>query len=177
MLNAQVQVVDEYAEPSYHPHPVAVSSYAKAIRIVQLALAWMYREPLQRTPATWRRAELHFVKWAQAEAMAATRNKLLLGQKLPRSHWLDKHNPVIDADGLIRVKARLHTAAYLSPDARCPIIVPPKHPLVELILLDLHARELLHNSGHKQLMATFQQRFHTVGLADVARQVCSQCVP
>ena len=108
------------------------------LRKVEIAVAWIYREKYEHGPNTMRRAELHLCKWAQKESLGRTLHQLTHDGKVGPSSWLARTKPVLDDMGVIRAQARLHTAIYLSPDARQPVILHPKHPLTKLILLNIH---------------------------------------
>ncbi len=63
---------------------------------------------------------------------------LAKGRNVHKSSSLRKLTPFLDEEKLLRVGGRLERAEELTRDARHPVILPPKHPLTDLIIKEAH---------------------------------------
>lgn len=83
--------------------------------------------------------------------------------------------PFLGDDGLWKARGRLENVRELPQTIRNPIILPKKHPLVEMLLEHYH-QEMAH-CGYKRLMAEIRQKYWIIGLQDTARSIVSSCFP
>lgn len=84
--------------------------------------------------------------------------------------------PFIDNDGLLRVGGRLQNST-LDFDARHPMILPQRHHLTRLIVLDMHCH--LGHSGHLHVLSLLRRRFWIIyGISSVKHFLdsCHVCV-
>ena len=91
---------------------------------------------------------------------------------LKRSSTIHRLNPMVD-DGILRVGGRLNRSA-MPEESKHQAILPKKHPIVYLILQQIHG-----NKGHvgrNHMMAIFHQRFWVAGVNSAARKVIRKCV-
>ncbi|XP_077280514.1 uncharacterized protein LOC143907545 [Temnothorax americanus] len=97
-------------------------------------------EELEETRLSWirRTQAIHF-----GQDMEAVR----LGRSLPRSNFLVRLNPVLDAQGLLRVGGRLKHAV-LAYDERHPVILPEASQFTRLTV-DACYRRTLHGGGSR----------------------------
>ncbi|XP_062700173.1 uncharacterized protein LOC134284839 [Aedes albopictus] len=116
---------------------------------------------------------------ARAAQYAAYKPKLELWQKgneLPPKHKLSALHPFLDSQGTMRVGGRLQNSAY-PYDVKHPVILPANHKVTELLLRDIHLRNL--HAGPSLLAATVNQQYWVVGLQTAVRltaQGCTRCV-
>lgn len=108
----------------------------------------------------------------QKESYEKERNALSQGKPLPRNSFLRELNPFLDSNGLLRIKGRLQHSD-LSYDSKHPIIIPNCH-VAKLIVLFQH--KLLKHAGVHTLMSTIRNSYWIIGLRQVAKRVCKECV-
>ena len=84
---------------------------------------------------------------------------LFKGKRLPRSSRIIAFRPFVDEKGILRVGGRLGLGR-LSLAKRNPMILPPDHRMVEVLIVHEYVR-LLH-AGPTLVSASFAQRFCVV---------------
>lgn len=94
------------------------------------------------------------------------------GKSLPLSSTLRKLDPLLDEDGLMRVKGRLDHAE-LSYESKHPIIIPNCH-VAKLLVRFQH--QLLKHAGVQTLVSTLRNCYWIVGLRRMAKSICKMCV-
>lgn len=99
--------------------------------------------------------------------------KLLLNQQPIQNAHINKLNPFIDSNGLIRVGGRLNNASFPFNKLH-PILLPAKHAITKLLFEREHKR-LLH-TGSQHLLASIRDKFWPLSGRNVARQVVHQCI-
>ena len=72
-----------------------------------------------------------------------------------------RFSPFLDKDGLLRVDGRLRLAKDLPYDTRHPVILPKKHPVTRLVIIDAHEK-LGHRMGAEHLLTELRSRFWIV---------------
>lgn len=101
---------------------------------------------------------------------------LLKGEELPVKSKLSTIHPFLDSQGTLRVGGRLQNSSH-PYDVKHPIILPGSHKVTELLLRELHLRNL--HAGPTLLTATVNQQYWVIGLQAAVRQVvqgCARCV-
>lgn len=81
--------------------------------------------------------------------------------------------PFLDREGIMRVGGRLKHSDMLQ-EARHPMLLPRKHRLTELIILQEHIRNL--HSGLQATMSAVRSRFWPLSLRTTARRIIRNCV-
>lgn len=99
-------------------------------------------------------------------------NALSQEKSLPRCSSLRKLDPFLDSNGLLRIKGRLQYSE-LSYDSKHPIIIPNCH-VAKLIVQFQH--KLLKHAGVHTLMSTIRNSYWIIGLRQIAKRVCRECV-
>ena len=84
-----------------------------------------------------------------------------------------KFSPIIEEDGTFRVKGRLKHS-NLHYNAKRPILLTAKHPLVQLLLEKAH-RDNLHE-GTEYVRNMLQQEYWIIGLRNALRKRKSRCI-
>ncbi|XP_065075581.1 uncharacterized protein LOC135699286 [Ochlerotatus camptorhynchus] len=95
------------------------------------------------------------------------------GKDLPAKHKLSALHPFLDSQGTMRVGGRLQNSSY-SYDVKHPIILPGNNKVTELLLRDLHLRNL--HAGPTLLTATVNRQYWVLGLQTAVRlKAQTQC--
>ena len=82
-------------------------------------------------------------------------------------------SPFIEEDGTIRVKGRLKHS-NLAYNAKNPILLTAKHPVVQLLLEKAH-RDNLHE-GTEYVRNMLKQEYWIIGLRNALRKIKSRCI-
>ncbi|XP_062714016.1 uncharacterized protein LOC134290827 [Aedes albopictus] len=121
-------------------------------------------------------AKMQLARAAQYAAYKPELELLQKGNELPPKHKLSALHPFLDSQGTMRVGGRLQNSAY-PYDVKHPVILPANHKVTELLLRDIHLRNL--HAGPSLLAVTVNQQFWVVGLQTAVRltaQGCTRCV-
>ena len=112
-------------------------------------------------------AETYWIKQTQREAFPNAEKDSTLLQLNPRK----------DDEGLLRMDGRLRLADELPYDTKHPILLPKKHPVTRLIVMDAHER-LGHGTGVELVLTEIRSRFWIVKGRKTVRAIieaCSEC--
>lgn len=90
----------------------------------------------------------------------------------PKSKLLSLH-PFLDSDGLIRVGGKLHHAP-LEHSQRHPIILPSKSHLTDLIVKDIHYRNL--HARPQAILATMRNNYWPLDGRNTIRRILKKCI-
>ena len=82
-------------------------------------------------------------------------------------------SPFIEEDGTIRVKGRLKHS-NLDYNAKHPILLTAKHPVVQLLLEKAHQDNL--HEGTEYVRNMLQQEYWIIGLRNALRKIKSRCI-
>ncbi|XP_076382761.1 uncharacterized protein LOC143260621 [Megalopta genalis] len=110
---------------------------------------------------------------AQREAFSTEIRLVQTQQALPNSSALRSLNVFLDNGGLLRVGGRLSNAP-IDYDQKHSIILPPKHPLTDLIIKCEHHR-LLH-AGCQAVLTSLQTRYWLVSAKHNVKRNIRKCV-
>ncbi|XP_064461559.1 uncharacterized protein LOC135371435 [Ornithodoros turicata] len=120
-------------------------------------------------------AERLWVERTQGETFATEIADLKNSRPLPRSSSILTLNPYLDTSSLLRVGGRLQQMED-TERVRHPILLPSKHRLTELLIMDRHMR--LHHAGIQDTLCELRQSYWvTKGRQAVRRTLhtCLQC--
>ena len=117
-------------------------------------------------------AEEFWVKRAQAHAYTDDLTRLAAGKELHCSSELRSLCPHTDDKGILRVGGRLKHAP-IPYQAKHPAILPKRHDIVPLILLDLHQR--LNHSGVEHILAELRQRYWIPKVRSALKKIAKSC--
>jgi len=95
-------------------------------------------------------------------------------KRVPGTSPLANLLPRLDDQGVLRMFTRLDLAERLGFDARSPIILCKEHPLVKLLILDVHER-LHHSGGVQHTLAVLQKKYWIPRSVTYVRKVLSNC--
>ena len=79
----------------------------------------------------------------------------------------------IDKQHLLHCGRRIHNAP-LSETAKCPLLIPPRHPLTSLIIIDTHRK--LHHSGVSNTVTALCQVYWIPAIRWCVRKLLHRCV-
>ncbi|XP_062704119.1 uncharacterized protein LOC115258504 [Aedes albopictus] len=130
----------------------------------------------EATPDELHRAKIQLLQAAQHDEYGQEVELLRKGKSLQSKHILSPLHPFLDVDGTMRVGGRLQNSAQ-PYDMMHPIILPPRHRVTELLVRDLHLRDL--HAGSALLTSTLRQQYWIIGCQTVVRKVvqgCTRCV-
>ena len=96
-----------------------------------------------------------------------------LKSKEKRSTLVKQLQLYLDEDGYIRCGGRIHNAP-LTPLARFPYLLPAKHPLTRMLVLDAHERQL--HAGTSALISHIRQRYWIPSIRQYIQSLLRKCV-
>ena len=83
-------------------------------------------------------------------------------------------NPFLcPTSGLLRVGGRIHKSS-LPEEEKHPIILPSNHPVVKLLIEDVHCREL--HAGVECTLSVLRQKFWLIKGRSTVRQTVKNCL-
>lgn len=118
------------------------------------------------------RASKVLIKLVQAEFFAVELKSLTQGSSVPLKSPLNRLNPFLDSEGIVRIGGRLHNAP-ISYDEKHPILIP-RHQVGELLASHAHLRSL--HGGLQLTMHTLRQRYWLLGARFVVKSIIKKCV-
>ena len=118
-------------------------------------------------------AEKYWISLVQKERFAQEIGALKSKARVPSSSPLVSLNPFLDGDDLLRVGGR-EAYSQRSYEARHPLIIHAKHPIVALLVRFEHIR-LLH-AGPLLLSTSLSRRYHIVRGRSFVRSITRACV-
>ncbi|KAG5678932.1 hypothetical protein PVAND_008552 [Polypedilum vanderplanki] len=129
-------------------------------------------------------AETHWLRRAQEEDkdIKDIRDILKSGKTIKKSNAFYKLLPYLDIDGLVRLRTRvnvnrqvLHLVDY---DHIRPIILPKKHAITELIILEIHKNHA--HSYFKTVVNSIKNKFYIRHMKNVVKRIiktkCHYCI-
>ena len=122
-------------------------------------------------------AFMELVKIAQEEGYSEELQELRTHQKVPTRSAIFKLCPKLDDNDVLRLKTRLERAESVPYETRFPILLPRKHHITKLIILDVHDK-VFHAYGNNYILSVLRERFWIPkGLQTVKkiRRSCVQC--
>jgi hypothetical protein len=120
-------------------------------------------------------AQTQLIRAIQKDLFKPEYKKLEKGELVKVSDPIRRLRPMIGQDGLLRVNSRLR-ATQLPEDMKHPMILSKGHPGVELLIRDIHERELAHVGGANTLFARTQQRYTTLGGRVLCKSIVRSCI-
>ena len=155
------------------------SSLSKAIRVVAWVLRFLFNSHANSVKITGdlslnelTEAKFTLLKCEQKQNYASELSCLESGSELNKGSPIQKLNPFIGEDKLLRVGGRLQFS-HLSFDEMHPVILPKGH-LSLLLVRNYHL--LLKHAGVASLVANIRKHYWIVGLRTLAKRVKRQCL-
>ncbi|XP_065082970.1 uncharacterized protein LOC135705275 [Ochlerotatus camptorhynchus] len=125
------------------------------------------------TPKEIDDACLQLAQAAQQDTFRSELESLQRNSTLPNNSKLKTLYPFIDSCGTLRVGGRLQNSAQ-PYDIRHPVILPKLHRYTQLLLSEIHLRNL--HAGPILMIATLNQRNWIIGCQAVVRAFVDSCV-
>jgi hypothetical protein len=156
-------------------------SYEKLLRIAAYILRLSPRNSSFKTltgaitdPAELELAKQRLFYSAQTESFPSEKRNLQRSTPISRTSKLAQFSPFIGPNGLMRASGRTKKLEVATFDAKHPVLLDGRHPLVRLLLEHLHR---LHcHQGVDYLRALVQQKFAVIKLRTILRTIVSRCV-
>jgi len=151
-------------------------SWKKAVRIAAICLRW--RESSRRgknvSAEEFTRAEKAVIRLQQMRSFPIDYKNLLNEDRVLNNSSMVKLRPTIDEDGIIRMNARLRFNRNLAYEEKCPIILPSKSHLTDLIIRDVHA-DYNHCGGTNYTLSLLSQKYWIVHGRQEVKRVLRDC--
>ncbi|XP_050315538.1 uncharacterized protein LOC126750080 [Anthonomus grandis grandis] len=153
------------------------SSLQKILRVLGYCYRWVktFRRTKNKEPHVigkfcendLQEALMCLVKQVQEEVFSEVISNLRKGN--PISKGLRQLNPFLDEHGFLRVGGRL-TNSTLSYDKKFPLLLPQRHRLTELLIVDIHEKHL--HPGLRTLHSFIVQQFWILS----AKRAINRCL-
>ena len=118
-------------------------------------------------------AEQILFRIVQNESFLNVSKSIANSKEISKTLNIAKLSPFIEEDGTIRVKGRLKHS-NIDYNAKHPILLTAKHPVVQLLLEKAH-RDNLHE-GTEYVRNMLQQEYWIIGLRNALRKIKSRCI-
>ena len=118
-------------------------------------------------------AEQTLLRFVQAESFPNVSKSITNSKEISKTFNIAKLSPFIEEVGTIWVKGRLKRS-NLDYNAKHPILLTAKHPLVQTLLERAH-RDNLHE-GTEYVRNMLQQEYWIIGLRNALRKLKSKCI-
>ena len=117
-------------------------------------------------------AQYFIFRVMQAESYGKEIKQLKNNLPLLNKSNLISFHPFLNGNELLRVGGRL-SHADISYDAKHPIVLPMKHPITEMIVREMHHKQL--HAGLQLMISTIRQRFQIPRVKNLIRQIIHRC--
>lgn len=124
-----------------------IRAVARIIQRAQLATSTRAAESESCKVDEHKRAVIQVIKCVQHDVHREELGSLLKGAQVPKVSSLQKLNPIIAEDGLLRIGGRIAAAADLSWEEKHPIIIPKNHHIATLLVRHYH-EQVAHQGRH-----------------------------
>ena len=112
-------------------------------------------------------------RFVQAESFSNASKSITNSKEISKTLNIAKLSPFSEEDGTIRVKGRLKHANF-DYNAKHPILLTAKHPVVQLLLERAHRDNL--RKGTEYVRNMLQQEYWIIGLRNAIRKIKSRCI-
>lgn len=119
-------------------------------------------------------AKAVIIRCVQHEALKDDYKSLNDGQTRPKQNTLNRLNPIMDRDGLLRVGGRL-SSANLSEEEKHPLIIPHSHHVATLLTRHFHEK-VAHQGRHITDGAIRAAGYWIIGSKRLVSTVIHKCV-
>lgn len=154
-------------------------SFEKAIRVVAWVLRFLRNARTacvnhtgELTLEELTEAKLKLLLCVQKQSYASELSCLLSGSSLSKISPIQRLNPFVDNEGLIRVGGRLHFS-HLNFEEKHPVIMPKVH-VSFLLVRNYHL--MMKHAGVASLVAVVRRQYWIIGLRNLAKKVKKQCI-
>jgi len=95
------------------------------------------------------------------------------GKQVEKQSRLLPLSPILDSDGMIRMKRRTVESPNLDMATKMPIILDPSHHVTKLLLQWYH--EKYHHQGQETVLNEVRQKFYIISPRSAVRQAFHRC--
>jgi len=114
-----------------------------------------------------REAEIWWWKNSQLQSFPEEIKSLLKQREIARSSRLWKLNVYLDNEGVMRIRGRLENATGIGEETKFPVVLDPKHPYTNLLVLHYHTQGGHH--GRERIINEIRQKFCILNLRSAVR--------
>ena len=157
---------------------VGISNWTRLIRILA-CFALIPEVRCRKTPFTGsleaehlQRAEENLVRYIQNQCYPEEIKAATQGRPIPSSSPLKRLRPVLH-DGLLVVPGRL-AHGKLPSQAKRPVILPSRHPVIESLVRHVHERTA--HSGRGYVLSELRRKYWILGATPLVKKVMKHCV-
>lgn len=167
---------------SINPNPYNISSWrilvrsqVQAVRAINLFMLKIRNvgntKPLGPfTAIELKDAESELIRSVQNEHFPVEKRCLTNGKDLPNGSSLLSLSPILDDEGLLRMKGRLNNQEI---PTNYPIILPRDHKITHLIMKNMHHR--YHHHNHETVINETRQLYWIPKLRTLAKRIRNEC--
>jgi hypothetical protein len=119
-------------------------------------------------------AEYYWIRHVQRNGFESELRAVKSGQQIPRQSPIRSLNPVLDDNGILRMKGRLQWAEQLPYATRNPIILPRRAYITKLIVGKYHEMGN-HENGLNHVLADIRTRFWIAHGREAIKSNESEC--
>ncbi|XP_062706189.1 uncharacterized protein LOC134287695 [Aedes albopictus] len=170
------------------------SSWSRLVRVVAFVYRFFYNcrrrhmeESIMSGPLSsqeMKSAEAYLHRQTQLEAYPDEIALLQLSQNepklsrtpLPKTSPLHQKSPLLDQNGVLRMRGRIANCDYATEDAKHPVILPRDHPTTRLIIAHFHQK--FHHQNHETVINEIRQKYSVPKLRTAfanVRKGCQRC--
>lgn len=100
-------------------------------------------------------------------------NPLPWKNTLPKSSKLYGSSPILDENGLLRMKGRIDACEFVEECTKHPILLPKHHWITDLIISDIHQHYC--HMNHQTTLNEIRRRFYVPKLRSTYKRVFAAC--
>ena len=147
---------------------------AYALRLLPKHRNFCTANSLIEDPSELEIAEKRLQLLAQSESFEAECKALGADELIKGKSRIAGLSPFVGPSGLLRSQSRLRRLGIADYDAKHPVILDSKHPLVKLMLQCYHKR--FHHMGPDYIRAQVNCKYIALGARSVLRSIAQRCV-
>ena len=152
------------------------SSWIKIVHIICYIIRWKSLNQLKGPMSLdeYQKAERMMFKLVQTEAFPTEYVAFTEKKEFSSKSSIAQLCPFIDKNGIMRARGRLSKADFES-DTNHPILLPSKHPTMQLMILKCHLDN--YHQGVESMRHELQQKFWILSLRNALRSIKGRCAP
>uniref|UniRef100_A0A1B0C9K2 Uncharacterized protein n=1 Tax=Lutzomyia longipalpis TaxID=7200 RepID=A0A1B0C9K2_LUTLO len=116
------------------------------------------------------RIDVEDIAWAETEWIKEAQRGYAMEERTDKKSLLHGLSPSRDTDGVLRMQSRLINSPF---PGRLPIILPPKHYVTKLIVMDAHLKH--RHNGREQVLNFLRQRYYIPQMRATVRSSWTDC--
>ncbi|XP_050303785.1 uncharacterized protein LOC126741423 [Anthonomus grandis grandis] len=156
------------------------SSFIKLLRVFAYILRFKDRvlnkvtqSSIELTVTELTESQQKLIKLAQSESFPEEISRLNIGKTLNKNSKILSLRPFLDQHKIVRVGGRL-SKSEITFNQRHPIILPYKHKLTDLIILDQHTKYL--HAGTQNLLSIIRLTYWPINGKNAVKRIVKSCL-